>query len=54
MKIIFENKRPKESIVNDIGSCQTSTIFTMGESFLFQGDNFIGMSEILKLYKGFT
>ena len=47
MKIIFENKRPKESIVNDIGSCQTSTIFTMGESFLFQGDNFIGMSEIL-------
>ena len=54
MKIIFENKRPKESIVNDIGSCQTSTIFTMGESFLFQGDNFIGMSEILKLYKGFV
>lgn len=53
MELIFNNKRPITDIMTDVESCNTSTNFIMGKSFLYQGDNYVGMAELLKSHKGF-
>ncbi len=53
MNLIFDNKRTIEEILNDIELCKKETAFKLGKSFLFYGENYLGMLELLKEKRGF-
>ena len=54
MELLFNGKRSQDDVVADIKEYNNETNFDFGKSFLFCGNNFVGMSELLNKYKGFV
>lgn len=53
MELVFKGKRTISEILSEVNCLEKDTKFIFGNSYLFNGDNLIGMLELLKSKKEF-